>query len=207
MKNNFMPINGALISKSVFLFFLACTLSVPALASAGSYLKGIDITPPDGWFTVSQHNSTAPPEFLDRLEGLRPGIKQLVQSGQVAMFAVLDPARTSGQVKKGSNISLMLKEPLFRNKDELEAKAKSACAEIGAALKNGGNTLTECGIQRTSRYPCLFVLSHNAEGQMFYQALFVYSSEKMLVVTGTLREERTGAFRNAWNAMLDSISF
>lgn len=123
------------------------------------------------------------------------------------MFTVLDPARTSGLVKKGSNISLMFREPLFRNKDELEAKAKSSCAEIGTALKSGGNTLTECGIQRTSRYSYLFVLSHNAEGQAVYQALFVYSPEKLMVVTATLKEERADAFRNAWNALLGSISF
>lgn len=75
MKNNSMPINSGLIFKNVFLFLLACTLSVPALASAGLYLKGVDVTPPDGWFTVSQNTTTAPPEFLDRLDGVRPGTK------------------------------------------------------------------------------------------------------------------------------------
>lgn len=193
--------------KGILLCFFTCILLAPGLVSAGSYLKGVEITPPGGWHTVSQNNSTAPPEFIDTLDSRRPGTKQLVQSGRVAIFTVLDPANISGQVKKGSNISLMFSAPIVRNKDELEEKAKSSCPDMEKSFKNKGNTLAECRIQRTSRYPYWFVFSQNVEGQAVYQALFVFSSEKSLVLTGTVTEERVGAFRKTWDAMLDSISF
>ena len=196
-----------MILKRVLLCFFICSLLVPELVSAGSYLNGVEITPPGGWHTVSQNNSTAPPEFIDALDGKRPGTKQLILSGRAAIFTVLNPAKISSQVKKGSNISLMFSAPVVRSKDDLEAKAKSACPEMERDFRNKGNTLTECRIQRTSRYPYWFVFSHNAEGQTIYQALFVISSEKSLVVTGTLAEERPGAFQSTWNDMLDSISF
>lgn len=193
---------GAILFRS----FLICALLIPASVRAGPYLKGIEITPPKGWYVVAQNGTTAPPEILDNFEIMHPGTKQLVQSGLFAVFIALDPNKPSDHVKKGSNVFLTYKR-LAKSVEELE-ELTSSCPQLEKDRKAEGGIALECRMRTTSRHPYLSAVSRSAKGRTQYMATFAVSPElQTLQIVGTALEEPSGAFRPEWDAMLESISF
>lgn len=186
--------------------WLTFGLLLPGFASAGPYLNGIEITPPEGWHIAAQNGTTAPPQFLDGFETKHPGNKQLVQNGMAATFLLLDQSVSSNLVKVGSNIMLSYKR-IARDDKELATKAAAYCPNFEKEQRSENRTALECRMKSTSHHPYLLMMSRNAKGVTSYSAMFIVTPEKTLLVFGTLIEEPPSAFRSQWDAMLESISY